>query len=113
MDYMYVPSAFFMVVLLCSSPSAMGFFGHRHLVWLGKMSFSVYVLHFPLSSSVGVRLFLELYDRSSLGYHASAVIAEVVFLGLVYALSIPYERYVDRAGVSLSFKLYSFFTLNY
>ena len=66
--------------------------------WLGKVSFSVYLLHFPILLTVGCAVFTLLPDS----YALACVLSALVGITLTFFLAALFEKYVDRRSVSLS-----------
>jgi peptidoglycan/LPS O-acetylase OafA/YrhL len=67
--------------------------------WLGKLSFSVYLLHFPILLTVGCLVFAWLAPTS----YALAVMASLgAGIGLTFAAALLFERHVDRRAVAWS-----------
>jgi peptidoglycan/LPS O-acetylase OafA/YrhL len=62
----------------------------RHL---GRLSFSIYLLHFPILFTLICVVFLHL---------PSAAVAFVLFLVLSFSAAAAFERWVDRPAISLS-----------
>lgn len=67
--------------------------------WLGKLSFSVYLLHFPILLTVGCLVFAALAPTS----YALAVLAALgAGVGLTFAAAVLFERHIDRRAVAWS-----------
>lgn len=74
-------------------------FGSAPAQWLGKLSFSVYLLHFPILLSVGCLVFALLAPTS----YALAVLAALgAGVTLTFAAAVMFERQVDRRAVAWS-----------
>ncbi len=76
-------------------------FQSRPLVWLGKISFSLYLLHVPLICSLGCFLYLSL-DYS---HAAKALFSSGITLVVVLLLSVVYTKYVDNFSLKFSTKI--------
>ncbi len=74
-------------------------------VFLGKISYSLYLVHFLVISSFTCALFLFLYPVFS--YGLAFLISTALSLLLILPLSYLFYKYVDMAGVKLSKSLYS------
>lgn len=79
------------------SRSVLKLLGLQPFQWLGKHSYSFYLLHFPISIVLSKILISE-YGKSSL-----SMIACVLFTCFItFLLSIPFYRYVDRLFIFTS-----------
>jgi peptidoglycan/LPS O-acetylase OafA/YrhL len=69
----------------------------RHL---GRLSFSIYLLHFPILFTLACLIFV---GASVAMPHAAAVaIVFVLFIGITLIAAILFERWIDRPAVALS-----------
>lgn len=76
-------------------------------VFLGKISYSLYLVHFLVISSFTCALFLSLYPV--LPYGVAVLTSCVVSLLLIFPLSYVFYKYVDTEGVELSKNVYNRF----
>jgi len=74
------------------------------LLALGRLSFSLYLVHFPVLFTVGCNLFSILIGR--LSYGAAMVVTSIVVGGITLILSIFFERLIDRRTVTWSKHLF-------
>jgi peptidoglycan/LPS O-acetylase OafA/YrhL len=74
-------------------------------VFLGKISYSLYLIHFLVISSFTCALFLVLYPV--LSYGAAVLISCGLSLLLIIPLSYLFYKYIDMAGVELSKVFYN------
>ena len=65
-------------------------------MYLGKLSFETYAIHWPLMLVVEAALFICF--RKNLGYHASALLAFVITLFVIYIASILLNLFVKSSG---------------
>jgi len=79
----------------------------KPIVFLGKNSFSLYLIHLPLIGSFSSILFLALIKR--LSYTEAVVIDVIVSLVLFLALSSFYTRFVDERAIQFSRRLEQFY----
>jgi peptidoglycan/LPS O-acetylase OafA/YrhL len=77
----------------------------RHL---GRLSFSIYLLHFPLLFTVGSLVFIR--SAQTLPYVAATGLTLSVFLLLVFAAALPFERWIDRPAMALSRRIGTIFS---
>jgi peptidoglycan/LPS O-acetylase OafA/YrhL len=68
--------------------------------WLGKLSFSLYLVHFPLLFTCVAAHFTVL-DRF-LPYGLSVTIASLTGIAISLLTAIPFERWIDRPAIRLS-----------
>ena len=74
-------------------------FGSRPLVFLGKISYSLYLVHFPVIATFSSWFFLKL--EKDLGYHGTVALDFILTTGLVILLSVLSERYLEPWGKKL------------
>jgi peptidoglycan/LPS O-acetylase OafA/YrhL len=70
---------------------------------MGKISFSVYLIHLPIIATIGVYFFNQLFGI--FGYSSSALIASFINIILIYLLSIIYYKWVDKPSVNIARKI--------
>lgn len=100
----YAPTAFgalLVVWVVVADNSVSRFFSFRPFVWLGAKSFSLYLLHTVVLSSVGVYVFTHL-QSFNLFYRAGTATLAVLLVSVVVA--IPFARFVDDNAVKLANK---------
>ncbi len=84
------------------------FFEQKILLWLGKISFSVYLLHLPIICSFSSYLFLELpYSNSS-----KALLTAVISIPFILGVSVLFNRLVDQKSIQFSRYLANLFHAN-
>jgi peptidoglycan/LPS O-acetylase OafA/YrhL len=74
-------------------------------VFLGKISYSLYLIHFLVISSFTCAVFLVLYPV--LPYGTAALISCFLSLFLIIPLSYLFYKYVDTVGVEFSKLFYN------
>ncbi len=74
-------------------------FGSGPLRFLGRISYSLYLLHFPVIATFSSWFFLKFWDR--LGYHLTVGLDFLLTTLLVLGLSFLSERYVEPLGKGL------------
>jgi len=70
------------------------------LRWLGKISFSLYLLHLPFELTCVAACFTLL--DSLLPYNAAVAVVSVAGIGASFALAALFERWIDRPSIKLS-----------
>lgn len=106
-SYHIIGASLVMYVLL-NSQLLQKFFSLPVPVFLGKISYSMYLVHFPIISSFTCALFLALYP--ALPYGTALLISCAASTLLIIPLSYLFYRYIDSAGVELSKKFYNWLT---
>lgn len=69
--------------------------------YLGKISFSLYLMHWPICGSVSCYLFIVLFNKTQL-YHFSFIISFIVGLIITFIASHIVWKYVDRSAIKFS-----------
>ncbi len=102
--YHIIGAGMIMYVLL-SSQGLQKVFSSPGPVFLGKISYSLYLVHFPVISSFTCALFLALYPV--LPYGEAFLISCLSSLFIIIPLSYLFYRYIDITGVKLSKSFYN------
>lgn len=109
-DQMYLVSNFIAgILIVCSIISSARLsevFSHRLFVFMGKLSFSVYLIHLPIVYTLGVFSFNE--ANAFFSYPVSALFACVVIILSSYLAAIAFHAYVDLPATVFSNKLARF-----
>ncbi len=104
MTYHIIGAGMIMYVLL-NSRWLQNVFSSPVPVFLGKISYSLYLVHFLVISSFTCALFLALYPV--LSYGAAVLISCASSLLLIIPVSYLFYKYIDTAGVELSKIVYN------
>lgn len=75
-------------------------FGCKPLAFLGKVSYSLYLVHFPVIATFSSFFFLKLQDK--LGYHLTVGLDFILTTAIVLGLSLLSQRYVEQLGQKLA-----------
>lgn len=102
--YHVIGAGMIMYVLL-NSRDLQNVFSSPVPLFLGKISYSLYLVHFLVISSFTCALFLFLYPV--LSYGSAFLVSVALSLLLIIPLSYLFYKYVDVAGVKLSKTFYS------
>ena len=65
---------------------------------MGKVSFSVDIIHFPIIATLGVYLFKVFFDYFG-SFSAAATLASMSSILFIYAVSVLVYKYVDLKGM--------------
>lgn len=103
--FYHVIGAFLFMAGLCQLPSLRRLLSDGFLVRLGKISFSLYLVHIPVILTVGTWTVLFLFDRGVENYHLGCLISLAITLPSVLLLSYVFMRYVEKPCNKLSKKL--------
>lgn len=95
----HMAGAAFLVAGVLGSGMLQRLFSGKDFVFLGKISFSLYLLHFPVIATFSCWFFLGLYER--LGYHLSVGLDFVLTTALVIFISSLSQRYLEPLGKRL------------
>jgi peptidoglycan/LPS O-acetylase OafA/YrhL len=68
---------------------------------MGKVSFSVYLLHMPIISTFGVFTFV-IFSRYINEYTIAAILTSVVSILFTYMVALVYYKLVDSQGMKVS-----------
>jgi peptidoglycan/LPS O-acetylase OafA/YrhL len=101
----HVLGAGMVMYVLLNSQWLQNIFSSPVPVFLGKISYSLYLIHFLIISSFTCALFLALH--SVLPYVAAVLISCTLSVLLIIPLSYLFYRYVDMKGVELSKAFYN------
>lgn len=100
----HIVGAYLFVYIFVARPSFQKTPGRYVFRQLGRISFSLYLLHVPIIGSVGCAAFLAVYKTA--GYHIGALAAFICSTAVLIPLSILFTKYVDDKAVALSKRFY-------
>ena len=72
------------------------FFGWKCFVKLGDISYSLYLIHFPVIATLGCFLFEVLYGKMS--YHLAVVLVFAVTTAVTLGASVVFKNYIEPLG---------------
>ena len=72
------------------------FFGWKLFVKLGDISYSLYLVHFPVIATLGCFLFELLYGKMS--YHLAVLLVFAVITVVVVGISVLFRKYIEPLG---------------
>ena len=94
-------SGFLIVYSVTTSRRLSRFFSNDFGNLIGKLSFSVYLLHLPMIASVGVLFFNFGFEQSN-NYLASALFASIGSIVLTFCLAYFFYKAIDQQAIKLS-----------
>ncbi|MEI6588178.1 MAG: acyltransferase [Candidatus Moraniibacteriota bacterium] len=100
----HVLGAFCVILVLLDSKKLQKFFSYKYFLFLGEISFAMYLLHFLILGSFSSFVFLKLVPLMS--YAEAFGISFILSVALTFALSYLMSKYVDKRAVRFSHKLY-------
>ncbi|RZG47747.1 MULTISPECIES: acyltransferase family protein [Acinetobacter] len=100
-DYCNFLAGTLIVYSVLMSPLLSKCLDHPILVWLGKLSFSIYLLHLLMLYLVCIPLF-NLFFNMGWSYSASAIFSGLSAIGATLIVANFYSRYVDEFAIKAS-----------
>jgi len=94
-------SGFFIVYAIIYNAKLSNMFSGKIPVFMGKVSFSVYLIHMPILSVLGVVLFNVIYQSTGL-FDFSAIASSVITIVFIYIASFVFYKYIDSKGMMIS-----------
>ncbi|MFP0401321.1 acyltransferase family protein [Acinetobacter nosocomialis] len=82
------------------------FLDNKFLVYLGKLSFSIYLIHIVFIYMIGIPI-LNILLKYNFSYILSSLFAILVTLLVIYFVSIFYSRFIDELSIKASNKIES------
>ena len=92
----HMAGAVLLLAGVLGAPCLQKFFGAKPFAFLGKISYSLYLLHFPVIATFSCWFFLGLHEK--LGYHLTVGLDFVFTLILVLGISALSRRYLEPLG---------------
>lgn len=84
--------ALFLIIAVAHSTAIQRFLSTRVMIWLGKISMSVFILHFILLVSVSSWLYIQLY---SLPPFAASLINLAITSAILIVMSWGFQKYIE------------------
>ncbi|GAB3046814.1 acyltransferase [Acinetobacter apis] len=103
-DYVNFASGILIVYSILMTPQISQWLDKKPLVYLGKLSFSIYLLHMSVLYLICLPLF-NFMQYLGWSYHIAVFSAVLVFFVLLLLISSVYSRYVDDFAVKCSHAL--------
>jgi peptidoglycan/LPS O-acetylase OafA/YrhL len=100
----HVLGAFLLMIVLLESKKMQKFFSIRYFLFLGEISFAMYLLHFIILGSLSSFLFLKF--EPAMAYQYAVLLSFALSLPVILLVSYLAYRFVDKKSVDLSHLLY-------
>nr|WP_314102878.1 acyltransferase [Acinetobacter lwoffii] len=91
----------FVVYSILMNEKLSQFLDKKVLVWLGTLSFSIYLLHIPLIYLVAVPSFNFILELSN-SYATSAILSSIILIAITLFFSHFYSKYVDQLSIKVA-----------
>jgi peptidoglycan/LPS O-acetylase OafA/YrhL len=101
--FYHVIGAFIIMFVIVNSQKVQSALSGKILNYIGKISFSFYLLHFIILCSLSCFLFKLFF--MSYEYNSSVILAFLCSLPVIAIMSIGYYKWIDKAGIKLSEKI--------
>ena len=106
-DQLTLVTAGVIVMLVNESPSLRSWLSRSFVVFLGKISFALYLVHFTIMASLSCFIFLRVYSSTG-AYVLSSTIATLTGIAISLYAAIWFQRYVDAPAILFSRAFASF-----
>ena len=106
LGYFNMVISFCLVFIVMKSPLLKRMFELKPIVWLGKVSFSFYLIHLAVLCSLGCYLYLVL----PYSHITKIIIASLATIVTTYGLAVLFTKYIDDTAVRLSNKIGNYFS---
>jgi len=100
----HVWGAFLVILVLLDSRRMQKFFAGKYLLFLGEISFAMYLLHFIILGSFSSFVFLKM--QPLVPYAGAVIISFILSVALIFVTSYLMYRFVDKQAVKLSHLVY-------
>lgn len=107
--FYHILGAFLLMIVLLDSRRMQKLFSFKYLLFLGEISFAMYILHFIILGSFSSFIFIILQPH--VPYVVDFLISFLLSVGVIFLISYWVYEYVDKRAVRLSKYIYAkFFT---
>lgn len=101
----HILGAFLLLIAVLNSNLLQKFFELKPFLYLGNISFSLYLIHFIMINSMSSYIFLKMY-KLGVSYNQSFLISFSISLIFIFILSHFMNKYVDQKSVKISKTIY-------
>jgi peptidoglycan/LPS O-acetylase OafA/YrhL len=106
-EFYHVIGAFMILFVVLNSHRIQSLLSGNKLSFIGKISFSFYLLHFIILCSLSCYLFKVFYQWYE--YNSAVILAFLCSLPVIVGSSIIYYQWIDKTGIKFSEKILRFF----
>lgn len=92
-----------------SSPNLKAILSQSAFVWLGKVSFCLYLLHVPLLFSIGINAYTVFAGVWKFSEVASWIMMATVWIPISVAMAIFMQKHIDQPALKFSKSLETYF----
>lgn len=107
----HILGAFLILIAILGSNLLQRIFEFKPFLYLGNISFSLYLTHFIIINSLSCYIFLKMYEKG-ISYNYSFLISFFISLIFTFILSHYMNKYVDQKSVKISKYIYGRFFKN-
>lgn len=93
-------SSIFIIYSVIFSKKLNTFFSAKIFIFMGKVSFSVYLIHLILISTFSIYIF-NMFSKD-LNYALSSILSSIITVIVIYIFSFLYYKYIDKQGMIIS-----------
>jgi len=101
-DYLNFIGGFFIVYAVLKGKWLAQILDQRFFVFLGKVSFSIYLIHLAVLYAIGIPLFNLLHLQWGWSYFNAGLWASIFIVVINIILARPYSHYVDDFAIKVS-----------
>jgi peptidoglycan/LPS O-acetylase OafA/YrhL len=102
-DLFHVLGSFCLLFVICYEKNFMRFFSVKPFLYLGKISFSFYLIHLAVMCSLGSTIFLRLWKPGT--YFIPFFISFISSMAVTFLISHFYHKYLDKTSIRFSEKM--------
>ena len=106
--FFYIIGTFLYFFAVSRLPFLKGFFSKKLLLYLGKLSFSIYLFHFIIICSLSSYIYIWLRYFNNFSYNISFFIAFAITLIVTILLSHLFYKYIELRSINISNLIYKY-----
>lgn len=102
-DLFHVLGSFCLLFVICFEKNFIRFFSIKPFLYLGKISFSFYLIHLAVMCSLGCWIFLKLWKQGT--YFIPFLISFLASMAVTFLISHFFYKFIDKASIRFSEKM--------